>query len=196
MASYIYISSPRADPAMGPPLSDPLFGPVPTLGACVPNLRRLVTKGDWVFVVSGRRSNVAQYLIGGLRVDEKISAITAYARFPSNRMSRDADGHIRGNVPVDEHGHKHALDAHELKNFDRRVENYLVGDRSVQLDGPAEVALGREETLKFLSQLRAKPANRVIDVIGRASKLQVTEVDAVLEWFDRIKKVANGQPRN
>lgn len=196
MPSYLYISASKADPAVGPPLSDPLFGPVPTLGACVPNLRRCVTKGDWVFVVSGRTSNLPQYLIGGLRVQEKISAIAAYSRFPENRMRRDQNGDVLGNIPVDENGNKHPLDEHDLKNFDRRVENYLVGDRSVHLGTSAEIALGRDRTLKFLSDLRAKPANRVFDVIGRASKLRPDEVEAVLDWFDQIKKVANGQPRD
>lgn len=192
MPSYMYISSPSSDPGSGRPLNDPLFGPVPTLGACVPNLRRQVTKGDWIFVVSGRRAKLQQYLIGGIRVSEKISAISAYQRFPEHRMGLSGEGHIIGNVAVDEHGRKHPLDDHDEVGFDRRVENYLVGDTSVQLSSEREVTIGRERTLKFLSDLRAKPANRVIDVIGRASKLDDDEVRKVLAWFDQVKQAANG----
>lgn len=195
MSSYVYITSTRTDPGAGEPLDDPLFGPIPTLGACVPNLRRLVTKGDWLFVVSGRRPNVSQYLIGGLRVSEKISAIAAYKRFPEFRMHRDGDGNVTGNVPVNADGSKHALDKHDLVGFDRRVQNYLVGDKSVQLASENEIALGRERTLNFLSQLRSKPANRVFDVIGRASKLGDEEVKQILSWFEDVKQVAGGERR-
>ena len=192
MASYIYISSPKSDPAAGSPLTDPLFGPVPTLGACVPNLRRNVTRGDWVFVVSGRRSTHQQYLIGGIKVSEKISALAAFHRFPDYRMKLDESGNVVGNIPVDEQGLKHPLDAHSVDGFDRRVENYLVGDVSVQLNGEREVAAGRAQTLPFLSSLRAKRANRVIDIIGRASRLDEAEVEKVLAWFEKIKQEANG----
>lgn len=192
MPSYIYISSSSSDPGAGRPLNDPLFGAVPTLGACVPNLRRQVTKGDWVFVVSGRRANVQQYLIGGIRVSEKISAIAAYQRFPEYRMSRSDKGHLIGNVPVDGKGRQHPLDNHAPDGFDRRVENYLVGDRSVHLSDENEIDIGRGRTLNFLSGLRNRPANRVIDVIGRASKLEDEEVKKILAWFDQIKKDANG----
>lgn len=195
MPSYVYITSSGTDPGAGSVLDDPLFGPVPTLGACVPNLRRHVTRGDWMFVVSGRRSNLQQYLIGGLRVAEKISAIAAYQRFPEYRMRRQEDGTVVGNVPVNEFGEKHELDGHPNDGFDRRIENYLVGDRAVQLVGDAEIALGRERTLNFLSDLRAKRANRIFDAIGRASRLNDGEVERMLAWFDDVKQVANGQRR-
>lgn len=195
MPSYVYIASSRTDPGAGSPLDDPLFGPVPTLGACVPNLRRFVTKGDWLFVVSGRRSNLAQYLIGGLQVEEKITALAAYQRFPQYRLQRDAQGNTTGNIPVDASGNKHPLDTHPLDGFDRRVQNYLVGARSVQLQTEREIEVGRERTLRFLSEIRQKAANRVFDTIGRASKLSDDEVEKVLKWFDEVKQVANGQPR-
>jgi hypothetical protein len=195
MPSYVYIASSGTDPGAGSPLDDPLFGPVPTLGACVPNLRRLVTKGDWLFVVSGRRSNLAQYLIGGLQVEEKITALAAYQRFPQYRMQRDAHGDITGNIPVDASGVKHPLDTHPLEGFDRRVNDYLVGGRSVELQTKREIEVGRERTLKFLSEMRQRPANRAFDTIGRASRLNDEEVQKVLKWFEEVKQVANGQPR-
>ncbi len=195
MPSYVYITSTGTDPGAGSPLDDPLFGPVPALGACVPNLRRLVTKGDWLFVVSGRKSNLPQYLIGGLQVEEKITALAAYQRFPQYRMERDAQGNITGNIPVDAFGNKHPLDTHPLEGFDRRVKDYLVGGRAVELRTEREIEVGRERTLKFLSEMRQRPANRVFDTIGRASRLNDDEVQKVLKWFEEVKQVANGQPR-
>lgn len=195
MPSYIYISSTGTDPGSGKRLTDPLFGPVPTLGACIPNLRRLVTKGDWVFVVSGRRSTLPQYIIGGLRVSEKIAALEAYQRFPENRMRVEPDGTVQGNIPIDAEGRQHALDNHSSAGFDRRIEAYLVGDLSVQLASEPEVQLGRERTLPFLSQVKGRPANRVFDLIGRASKLTPEDVEKTLRWFEEIKQASDGKSR-
>jgi hypothetical protein len=195
MPNYVYISSPGTDPGAGRPLTDPLFGPVPTLGACVPNLRRQVVRGDWIFVVSGSTPGHAQYLIGGLQVDQKISAIAAYRRLPQNRLREDEHGSVLGNIPVDSNGRQHRLDSHDTEGFDRRAMNYLIGSRSVELKTQVEVELSRRRTLPILSELKSKPGNRVIDVIGRASKLNEDEVERMLAWFEEVKRVANGQHR-
>ena len=38
------------------------------------NIRDAVEYGDFIFVVSGKTSGVQQYVVGGLQVEEKISA--------------------------------------------------------------------------------------------------------------------------
>lgn len=195
MAGVIYTCASGIDPGDGDLLTDPLFGPVPTLGACVPNLRRLVERGDWIFVVSGKKRNLPQYVIGGLRVAEKIDALAAYERFPANRMSRNGSGIVQGNVPIDEHGQKHPLDSHGADGFERRIRNYIVGDEALTLETPAEVALARDQTLGLISQLRKKQGNRVFDVMGRASKLTNPDVERMLEWLQGIKQAAHGQSR-
>jgi hypothetical protein len=154
-----------------------------------------VENGDWLFVVSGSKPKRAQYLIGGLRVAERINALAAYQRFPQQRLRLDANGRLLGNIPVDAAGAKHPLDRHPTKNFERRIENFLVGDKAVHLESQSEVEVARTETLPFLSQLRGKAGNRVYDIIGRASKLDEGEVEKMLEWFDQVKRVANGQRR-
>ena len=193
MTSVIYTCATGVDPGDGELLTDPLFGPVPTLGACVPNLRRIVERGDWIFVVSGKRKNLPQYVIGGLRVGEKIDALAAYDRFPGNRMIRDEQGVVRGNVPIDEHGRQHPLDGHPADGFERRVRNYIVGDQFLKLVTPAEVALGRDQTLNLISELRKKQGNRIIDVMGRSANLAEPEVERMLQWLRTVKQAANGQ---
>lgn len=195
MTSYIYISGPNSDPAAGDNLNDPLFGPVPSLGACMPNLRRQLEKGDWIFVISGRKPALAQYIIGGIRVEDRIDALIAYKRYPENRLRVDANGVVQGNIPVDARGRKHPLDHHSATRFEERVKNYLVGDKVVRLQSPAEVAIGRERTLPFLAGMKGKPGNRVVDIIGRSSQLSMPEVEQTLEWFDTVKRAANGQRR-
>ncbi len=50
MSGYIYTMYAGADPGHGWVLNDPVLGTVPTLGACVPNIRRVVKQGDYIFL--------------------------------------------------------------------------------------------------------------------------------------------------
>lgn len=188
MKGYIYITGSGADPARHRNLNDPMFRGRPTLGACMPNVRRLVLPGDHVFVVSGATAGVQQYVVGGFQVAEKISALAAYQRFPENRLKLDAEGKLVGNIIVEPNGDQHALDRHRPETFSRRIENYLVGMNPVALETPAEVARGRDETLDQLSMILNRPrANRVIDLMGRWAKLDAAQVQNTLDWLRGIK---------
>src|SRR5882762_4206477 len=135
MKGYIYTMYAGADPALGWNMSDPIFGRVPTLGACMPNIRRSVVEGDHIFVVSGRAAGVSQYVVGGFQVDRKIGALAAYREFPKNRQRTLDDGQLAGNVIVDSRGKQSRLDYHA--NFVKRIENYVVGRDPVVLSQPA-----------------------------------------------------------
>ncbi|MES0177039.1 hypothetical protein NKJ86_00365 [Mesorhizobium sp. M0025] len=187
MNGYVYITGQGADPGSGRYLKDPMFGPVPTLGACMPNIRRAVSIGDWIFVVSGKIERFQQYIIGGMQVAEKISALEAHARFPNNRLALNPDGLLVGNVVISADGNKHPLDTHSNDGFDRRVENFIVGGRSISLDMPGQVQRSRNETLPILQQVAGKAGNRPIDVIGRMSKIDEPKVDAMLAWLNDVK---------
>lgn len=188
MKGYIYISSPGADPGRNRNLNDPMFRRTPTLGACMTNIRRLVFPGDHVFVISGATKGVQQYVVGGFQVVEKINALAAYERFPDNRLRRDSDGRIIGNIIVDEIGQQHPLDKHAANTFASRIQNYLVGVNPVALETPGEVARGRDETLDRLSSILERPrANRIIDLMGRWAKLDGSQVEKTLDWLRGIK---------
>jgi hypothetical protein len=193
MKGYIYISANGTDPALRNNLNDPIFTRIPTLGACMPNLRRFVTRGDFIFVVSGKTAGVRQYVVGGFRVNEKIHALAAYERFPENRLQTLPDGHVMGNIIVRADGTQHPLDRHDPGTFESRLENYLVGSMPVALSTEREVQLGREQTLGNLSSiLRRAPGNRVIDVMGRCSKLDEGQVRQMLDWLLGIRATAHG----
>src|SRR5687768_12631880 len=114
MKGYIYTMFAGADPAEGWEMTDPIYGKVPTLGACVPNIRKAVERNDYIFSISGRSKNVKQYVVGGFSVDEKINALAAYKRFPQNRMKVDGGG----NIIIDKNGKQLDFDYH--KNFENR----------------------------------------------------------------------------
>ena len=181
MKGYIYTMHEGADPGHGWVLNDPIFGDVPTLGACVPNIRRVVEEGDYIFVVSGRVRNEKQFVVGGFKVREKISALAAYKRFPENHLRKDENGHTLGNVIVNSSGKHHPLDEHD--NFASRIENYIVGKDPVALCTPAQQRAGRETTLEFLSHLFDREGRRVFDIIGRHRKMTDEQVRSTLDWL-------------
>ena len=186
MNGYIYTMYQGADPGHGWIMNDPIFGKPPTLGACVPNIRRAVQLGDFVFAVSGRVLGECQFVVGGFKVSEKINALTAYGRFPENRIRRSPDGSIQGNVIVSADGSQHPDDRHA--NFERRVENYLVGSDPVVLEAQAEFDHAREETLGALSRIFGRVGNRVFDIIGRSRRLDEQQTVELLGWLHSIKR--------
>jgi hypothetical protein len=191
MKGYIYITGSGTDPAALNNLNDPIFGPTPTLGGCMPNIRRAVAKGDYIFVVSGKVPGIQQYVVGGFRVEDKLKALRAYARFPENRLKLDQQGILQGNVLVDSKGKKHPLDRHNPYRFKERIENYIVGADALILSTPQEVALGRERSLEALSTILERPrSNRVIDVMARWGKLENGQVTSMLDWLQGIKAEA------
>ncbi len=188
MSGYIYITGDGADPGAGNSLNDPLFTHVPTLGACMPNIRRAVSLGDHIFVVSSKLEKVQQYVLGGFQVDKKISAIQAFKQFPENRLRLDENGKLQGNVIVQANGKQHPLDRHDSESLARRVENYIVGKNPVALTTPKEVEIARAESMREVAQaLGKRPANRMIDVMGRFSKLSDEGVDQLLAWLSSVK---------
>jgi hypothetical protein len=181
MKGYIYTMAAGADPGHGWIMNDPIFNDVPTLGACVPNIRRVVEEGDYIFVVSGSVRNEKQFVVGCLAVDEKISALAAYRRFPQNRLQRGDSGQLLGNVIVNSRNEHHPLDDHN--NFSKRVENYIVGRDPVVLATPTQQSAGRESTVDFLSHLFGRRGTRVFDIIGRHRKMSEDQVKETVDWL-------------
>ncbi|UXU92096.1 hypothetical protein [Burkholderia sp. S-53] len=194
MKGYIYTMFAGADPGVGWNMTDPIFGRRPTLGACMPNIRRFVEPGDQIFVISGRVTGVQQYIVGGFAVDEKIHALAAYERFPENRQSQEDDGTLRGNIIVGQNGQQNAIDYHG--NFERRLENYIIGRDPVVLETPAEIALGRERSLALLQHLFARDyAQSITGVIGRFRKMNDGQIEELRGALSELKAEARDARR-
>jgi hypothetical protein len=184
MKGYIYKLYTGADPAKGWVFNDPIFGPPPTLGACVPNIRRVVERGDWVYAVSGSIKGYQPYVVGGFRVEDKISALAAYRRLPENRLQLNDEGQVVGNIIVDSKGNQNALDNH--RGFENRLENYLVGDEMLHVSEPASVARAREQTLPKLSEIFGQPANRTSDIVTRWRRLDEEQIQKLNDWLKTL----------
>ena len=184
MKGYIYTMYQGADPEHGWVLNDPIFVPTPTLGACVPNIRRTVEVGDYIFAVSGRVEGARQFVVGGFKVAEKIDALAAFGRFPHNRLQQRSDGSIEGNIIVTANGTQHPLDHHA--NFERRIENYLVGTNPLFLSDELQYRRAREQTVPVLAKVFKKPGRKVFDIIGRHKRMNEEQVKHLLSWLESI----------
>ena len=175
MKGYIYTMYAGADPGHDWTLNDPIFGKLPTLGACVPHIRRAVAVGDHIFVISGNIPGVKQFIVGGLEVADKISALAAYKRFPEHRLKRGADGQVLWNIIVDSRGKHNPLDNHT--NFEKRIENYIVGRNPLVLNTPHQFKAAREETMDILSEVFGKNGRKPFEVIGRYRKMDAQQIE-------------------
>ena len=184
MKSYLHITETGYDPVNGKHMKDPNLGDQPTLGACMPNIRRLVVPGDHIFTMSGKVEGIPQFIVGGFQVAEKISALAAYKRFPEQRL-RVVNGQLTGNIIVDSRGRQHPLDNHE--NFATRIQNYIVGRDAVALTTRREIDRGRSETLYVLRHLLRKTGDSPIKVMGRWCRLDEKQTRELSDWLLEIK---------
>lgn len=187
MKGYIYTMFQGADPGMGWHQTDPIFGSPPTMGACMPNIRRAVERGDYVFSISGRVQNAKQYIVAGIQVAEKINALAAYERFPQYRQMQLDDGSLRGNIIVDKSGKRNSFDYHtgELR---KRIENYVIGKKAVVIEKPAAIERARIETPLILSSLFGKEGTKPSEIIGRWRKMDSHQVNDLLQWMQSIRR--------
>ena len=175
-----------ADPGKGWKMTDPIYSKIPTLGACMPNIRRAVEINDYIFSISGRLKDVKQYIVGGFAVDEKINALTAYERFPENRMVPTENGLVKGNIIIDANGNHLDYDYHT--NFEKRIDNYIIGKDPIIIENPKQIEKAREETLYFLNHLFGKKEESIHKITARWRKLDKAQVTDVLDWLHDIKR--------
>lgn len=187
MIGKIFVTGSGCDPVAGKHIKDPYLGENPSLGACRPDIRRQVQKGDHVFVVTGKVRGVAQLVLGGFEVAEKISATEAYERFPEQHLRRLPDGQVTGNVVVNARGKQHELDHHETDTFDRRIENYLVGTNPIALLTPEEIAAGRARTLEILREVFDLKGDTIRTLMGRGRNLTERQVFKLRSLLEAVK---------
>lgn len=187
MKGYIYTMFQGADPGIGWEMTDPIFGNPPVMGACMPQIRRNVDVNDFIFTISGRTKNVSQYLVGGFQVQEKINAMLAYEKYPKYRQILNEEGKIEGNIIVNAEGKQNPYDYHK-GNFEKRIENYIIGKNGLYLDKPKEIEKARgKATLDILEDVFEKKGKTPFEIIGRWRKLDEKQIDKINTWIEDIK---------
>jgi hypothetical protein len=195
MIGKIFVTSSGGDPEKGSHVKDPYLGPNPSLGACRPDIRKKLEKGDHIFTVSGKVLGVEQVVLGGFEIAEKISAIEAYERFPEQRLSLRPDGQVTGNIIVNADGKQHELDHHN--QFDRRIKNYVVGINPIALLTPAELEEGRRRTLDILREVFQRKGNSIREIMGRGRNLTEKQIIKLRSLLDEVKtKARQLQPKD
>jgi hypothetical protein len=186
MIGKIFITRSGYDPQLGKHVKDPYLGPTPTLGACRPDVRKRLKKGDHIFTISGKVSGMDQFVMGGFEIADKIPAIEAYARFPQHRLRKLKDGQLTGNIIVDKCGRQLVLDNHG--SFQERIKNYVVGTNLIALVTPAEILEGRNQTLAALQEILRKRGRSPVEVVGRfGTSLTERQIAELREWLATIK---------
>jgi len=188
MKGKLYIISSGYDPQVGKHVNDPYLGPCPTLGACRPDIREQLGVGDHIFVASGKVRGADQFVMGGFEIAEKIHASAAYERFPHLRLRELDVGQLTGNIIVDAHGRQHKLDDHN--NFDRRIENYIVGKNLLALSTAAEIAEGRQHTLDILRNVFGRSGTSPLKILGRWHNLTEEQVLKLRAHLEALKRAA------
>ncbi|QVL32480.1 hypothetical protein KIH39_00760 [Telmatocola sphagniphila] len=191
MIGKIFVTSSGYDPGKGKDVKDPYLGPKASLGACRPDFREQLQKDDHIFVVSGKVRNVDQFVIGGFAIEEKITAMEAYERFPEHRLVLLPNGQVSGNVIVTADGKQHPLDHHD--QFERRIQNYLVGTNTIALLTPEEMEEGRLWTLDILRDVFGIKGNSIRELMGRNRNLSERQVLKLRDHLERVK-IAAGKP--
>jgi hypothetical protein len=190
MVGKIFITRTGYDPQLGKHVKDPYLGPSPSMGACRPDIRRSLKKGDHLFVISGKVPSVNQFVMGGFEVNSKVHAIEAYKLFPEQRLHVRNDGQLDGNVIVRADGRQHKLDDHS--SFDKRVQDYLIGTNLIALSTPEEIERGRRETLDALRDILQRKGNSPFAVVGHwGSPLTEKQVLQLREWLESLKNSSN-----
>ncbi|SEO14105.1 hypothetical protein [Mucilaginibacter sp. OK283] len=187
MKGYIYTMFKGADPSAGWEMTDPIYNKTPTMGACRPDIRNRVERGDYIFSISGRVIDVKPHIVGAFSVDDKINALAAFQRFPENRMQLDENGIYHGNVIVDANGKPLEFDYH--KNQERRIENYIIGKDSIYFEEAEQIKKAKDETVSVLNDIFGKNEDKVHKIIGRCRKLDSSQVNDLLSWMNRIKAI-------
>lgn len=186
MIGKIFITSSGYDPQLGKHVKDPYLGSPPSLGACRPDIRRMLRKGDHIFVISGKISGVKQFVMCGFEVLEKMDAREAYLRFPEQRLRLLNDGEVTGNIIVDIDGSQHHLDNHS--SFEKRIPNYVIGKENIAPTLPQDIEVGREQTLDALREILRKHGNSPFEIVGRwGTKLTENQVLGLRNWLLSIR---------
>jgi hypothetical protein len=189
MVGKIFITRSGYDPERGKHIKDPYLGPCPTLGACRPDIRKQLKKGDHIFVISGKVPDFNQFVVGGFEIEAKIPAVEAYQLFPDLRLHMLPDGQLDGNIIVTADGRRHELDSHN--SFDQRIKNYVIGTNLIALTTPKEIAQGREQTVAALREILQKKGDTPFAIVGRfGTALTEEQVLQLREWLSKLKEKA------
>ena len=187
MVGKIFITRRGYDPERGKHIKDPYLGPCPTLGACRPDIRKQLKKGDHIFVISGRVPDFNQFVVGGFEIESKIPAVEAYQLFPDLRLRMLPDGQLDGNIIVTADGRQHELDSHN--SFGSRIKNYVIGTNLIALTTPKEIAQGREQTVAALREILRKKGDTPFALVGRfGTALTEDQVLQLREWLSKLKE--------
>ena len=157
----------------------------PTWGICRTDYRRVIRKGDYIFFVLPKASELPQMIYGYFRVKDKITHVQAFNR-PELASKRMGNKNPNGNIIVDVNGQYDRFDGGAHKDrFDKIKLYYVIGDESKsEFLAEKKIRQLAPGFLNALNEIFESKANSVFEVIWRSGRrMSKKKVNQLLAWL-------------
>lgn len=165
--------------------NDPHFwNEPPTWGICRTDFRKKLDKNDYIFFVLPKEAELPQMIYGYIKIQESISHVEAYNRFPQKRMKNN---NPNGNIIVDEFGNYNRFDNNVHKDKFERIKNYyIIGDKNnSSFLRPREIIKLSKYFLPTLQNIFNSKAADIFGIIGRKGRiLNDAQIIKLLNWLN------------
>lgn len=165
--------------------NDPHFwNSPPTWGICRTGFKKNLGEGDYVFFVLPNNSELPQMIYAYMRIEEKITHLDAYPRFPQKRMGNK---NPNGNIIVNQDGSYSKFDLEIHKDRFNEITNYyLVGSKSEsKFLTSKEIEYLSRDFLKILQQVFNTNLTTIFKIIGRKGRvLNPGQIQTLLNWLN------------
>ncbi len=165
--------------------NDPHFwNEPPTWGICRTDFRKRLDKNDYIFFVLPKEAELPQMIYGYIKIQESISHMEAYNRFPQKRMKNN---NPNGNIIVDKFGNYNRFDNNIHKDKFERIKNYyIIGDKNnSSFLLPGKIIKLSKYFLPTLQNIFNSKAEDIFGIIGRKGRiLNDAQIIKLLNWLN------------
>jgi len=164
--------------------NDPHFwSSPPTWGICRTDFRGVMSKGDYIFFVLPKKTDLPQMVYGYFKIADHIDHLTAYHLFPNKRMR---ETNPNGNIIVNADGTYNQLDggAH-LSRFNQIKKHYIVGEiRDHCFLKPVHIRRLAPLFLNTLNNIFNCDKNEIIKILTRKGRiLNESQIYMLMNWL-------------
>ena len=159
-----------------------------TWGICRPDMRKVVQKGDYVFFVLGKESNLHQMIFAYILVDEIITHEEAFHRRSLRRKRMTGKKNTEGNIIVNADGSYNKNDkGRHFSKFEKIKNEYVIANmKCSRVLNPAYIKSKSPDFMNILRTIFGKNGVIPNDIISTKGKWRMSEgqVNQLLKWLN------------